>query len=251
MGGILIFAYGIACYAIFFATFLYSVGFLGNLLVPKGIDTGQMISPVAAVIVDLLLLGVFAAQHSIMARPAFKKWWTGFVPPAMERSTYVLFSSLVLILLFWLWQPIPGVVWSASGAAAVVLWVLFAIGWAVVLLSTLMIGHFELFGLLQVYQRLRELKPREPSLITPGFYALVRHPIMTGFVIAFWAIPVMTWGHLLFAVVTTLYILAALPLEERDLIAMFGERYREYRRQVPMLFPLPRILRRGGKKAKG
>lgn len=250
MSGILIFAYGIACYVIFFATFLYSIGFLGNLLVPKGIDTGQAGAPVAAVIVDVLLLGGFAVQHSVMARPAFKKWWTGFVPAAMERSTYVLFSSLVLILLFWLWQPIPGVVWAASGAAAVVLWGLFAFGWVVVLLSTLMIGHFELFGLLQVYQHLRALKPREPGFITPGFYALVRHPIMTGFVIAFWAIPVMTWGHLLFAVVTTLYILAALPLEERDLIPVFGERYREYRRQVPMLIPLPRRLRRGKTQAK-
>lgn len=251
MGGILIFAYGIVCYLIFFATFLYSIGFVGNLVVPKGIDTGQAGAPVAAVSVDLLLMALFAVQHSVMARPAFKRWWTEFVPAAVERSTYVLLSSLVLMLLYWLWQPIPGLVWAADGATAAAVWVLFATGWAVVLLSTLMIGHFELFGLLQVYQRLRALQPDKPTFITPGFYALVRHPIMTGFVIAFWAAPVMSWGHLLFAVVTTAYIVVALQLEERDLTAIFGERYREYRRQVPMLVPMPWKARRDDRKSQG
>ena len=172
-----------------------------------------------------------------MARPGFKVWWTRIIPESIERSTYVLLSSLALLLLYWLWQPIPGLVWSVEGIGAIILWAIFAAGWLVVLLSTLMIGHFELFGLQQVYAYLQNLRPTEPTLITPGFYALVRHPIMTGFIIAFWATPQMSWGHLLFAAVTTVYIVLALQFEERDLIGIFGDRYREYSRKVPMLVP--------------
>lgn len=251
MGKLLIFLYGVVSYLIFFAAFLYAIGFVGNLAVPKGIDDGVAGAPVTAVVVNVVLLGIFALQHSIMARPGFKKWWVTIIPQPMERSTFVLLSSLALALIFWQWQPLPGVVWATSGVSAAILWGLFVVGWVVVLLSTLMIGHFELFGLRQVYLHLRAMKPAPHSFVTPGFYAFVRHPIMTGFIIAFWAIPVMTWGHLLFAAVTTAYILVALQLEERDLIAHFGERYRQYRQQVPMLIPWMRPARAGSDSIKG
>lgn len=244
MGRVLAVAYGVLGYLIFLISFLYAIGFVTNFGVPKGIDSGAPGPVMGAVIVNMLLMGLFALQHSIMARPEFKRWWTQIIPEPIERSTYVLLSSLALILLYWLWQPMPGLVWSVEGAGAAILWAICALGWAVVLLSTLMIGHFELFGLQQVYQNLRNLRPAEPNLITPGFYALVRHPIMTGFIIAFWATPQMSWGHLLFAAVTTAYILIALQLEERDLIGIFGERYREYSARVPMLIP---FLKRGPK----
>lgn len=243
MGRVLAVVYGVLGYLIFLISFLYAIGFVTNFGVPKGIDSGVPGPVMGAIIVNMLLMGLFAVQHSVMARPEFKRWWTKIIPEPVERSTYVLLSSLALLLLYWLWQPIPGLVWNVEGAGAIVLWAICALGWLVVLLSTLMIGHFELFGLQQVYQNLRNLKPGEPKLITPGFYALVRHPIMTGFIIAFWATPQMSWGHLLFAAVTTVYIVLALQFEERDLIGIFGDRYREYSRKVPMLVP---FLKRGG-----
>ncbi|MCK9991874.1 MAG: methanethiol S-methyltransferase [Alphaproteobacteria bacterium] len=237
MGRVLAVVYGVLGYLIFLISFLYAIGFVTNFGVPKGIDSGAPGPVLGSVIVNMLLMGLFAVQHSVMARPAFKRWWTKFIPEPIERSTYVLLSSLALLLLYWQWQPIPGLVWSVEGAGATILWGICALGWGIVLLSTLMIGHFELFGLQQVYQNLKNLQPSEPTLITPGFYALVRHPIMTGFIIAFWATPQMSWGHLLFAAVTTIYIVLALQFEERDLIGIFGERYREYRSKVPMLVP--------------
>jgi methanethiol S-methyltransferase len=237
MGKILAAVYGLVSYVIFLVSFLYAIGFVANFGVPKGIDSGTPGPVLGAVIVNMLLMGLFAVQHSVMARPEFKRWWTKIVPEPIERSTYVLLSSLALLLLYWLWQPIPGLIWDVGGTGAIILWAICALGWIVVLLSTLMIGHFELFGLQQVYQNLRNLKPGAPKLITPGFYALVRHPIMTGFIIAFWATPQMSWGHLLFAAVTTIYVVLALRFEERDLIGIFGERYREYSAKVPMLIP--------------
>ncbi len=243
MGRLLAVVYGVLSYLVFLISFLYAIGFVTNFGVPKGIDSGVPGPVLGAVLVNMLLMGLFALQHSIMARPGFKAWWTKFVPEPVERSTYVLLSSLALLLLYWQWQPIPGLVWSVEGTGATLLWAICAAGWAVVLLSTLMIGHFELIGLQQVYANLKNLRPAAPNLITPGLYGLVRHPIMTGFIIAFWATPQMSWGHLLFAAVTTVYILIALQFEERDLIGIFGDRYREYKNKVPMLVP---FLKRGG-----
>jgi protein-S-isoprenylcysteine O-methyltransferase Ste14 len=234
---VLALAYGLVCYAVFFVTFLYSAGFVGNFVVPKTIDSGNPASSFPALLVDLGLLGIFAVQHSAMARRAFKRVWTRLVPPAVERSTYVLFSSLALALLYWQWRPMTEGVWRTEGAAAAVLTALQGLGWLIVLLATFMIGHFDLFGLKQVVQNLRGRAYQEPGFTARGFYAIVRHPLQTGFLIAFWACPVMTRGHLLFAVATTLYILAALQLEERDLLAALGQTYAEYRRRVPMLFP--------------
>ncbi len=244
MGGVLAVIYGVISYLVFLISFLYAIGFVADFGVPKGIDSGTPGPVMGAVLINMLLMGLFAIQHSVMARPGFKAWWTKIIPESIERSTYVLLSSLALILLYWLWQPIPGLVWDIGGTGAVIIWAVCALGWAVVLLSTLMIGHFELFGLQQVYQNLKNLKPSEPNLITPGFYGLVRHPIMTGFIIAFWATPQMSWGNLLFAAVTTVYVILALQFEERDLIGIFGDSYREYSRKVPMLVP---FLRPGSK----
>jgi len=232
--------YGALCYAFFLSVFLYAIGFVGNLLVPTSIDVGPE-SPLAeALIIDVVLLGVFAFQHSIMARPAFKRWWTRFIPEPIERSTYVLFASSALALLLWQWRPITPVVWSLDGVAAIVMQVVFWAGWALVLLSTFLINHFELFGLRQVWQNLTRAKRSDPAFRTPLFYRVVRHPLYLGFILAFWATPVMTAGHLLFAAATTAYILIAIQLEERDLISVFGQTYTDYRKRVSMLIPLPR-----------
>lgn len=246
MGGIAAILYGVVVYGFFFLTFLYAIAFVGNLplptaIVPRTIDTGPAASLEMALLIDVVLLGLFAVQHSLMARPAFKRWWTQFVPHAIERSTYVLFASLLLALLCWQWRPIPAPVWTVTNQVGViVLQAVFWLGWGVLLLSTFLINHFELFGLRQVWVRLTRTEIPAPVFRTPLLYRNVRHPIYLGFVLAFWATPTMTLGHLLFAVATTAYILIGIWFEERDLVALFGEQYRRYRTEVSMLIPLPR-----------
>jgi len=237
-----IFAYGVASYAVFFATFLYAIAFVGGFGVPRLIDGPLEGSLAVALAVDLGLLGLFAVQHSVMARPAFKRWLTRAVPEAAERSTYVLASSVALLLLFWLWRPIGGVVWTVeSPVARAVAYGVFAAGWTTVLVCTFLINHFDLFGLRQSWLALLD-RPYTPlRFTTPGPYRVVRHPLYVGWFLAFWATPTMTATHLLFAVMTTAYILIAIQLEERDLVAAHGESYAVYRRRVPMLIPrLPR-----------
>lgn len=238
MGKILAFLYGLASYLFFLVTFLYAMGFVTGIVVPKTIDMGPVVPIAEAIVVNLLLLTLFAVQHSVMARPGFKKWWTRIVPESIERSTYVLAATLALALILWQWRPMPAVVWHMSNptlAAAVIGLSLF--GWFLVLLATFVISHFELFGLHQVIVNLMGKKMSAASFKTPSLYKMVRHPIYLGFIIAFWAAPVMTVGHLLFAAVTTAYIFVGIFLEERDLIGVFGDEYRRYRKQVSMLVP--------------
>ncbi len=232
--------FGLVAYVIFFVTFLYLIAFVGNLpQVPLTVDRGGVLGGAAqSAVIDLALVALFGIQHSVMARPAFKQRWTRVVPEPIERSIYVLLASVMLIVLFLFWRPIPRTLWSVENHAAVVmLYALSAAGWGIVLLSTFLISHFELFGLKQVWGHARKAGAIEPTFRTPLFYRLVRHPLYSGFILAFWAIPVMTVGHLLLAAAMFVYILIAIGHEERDLIGLFGDRYVEYRARVGMLAP--------------
>ena len=236
--------YGVVSYAIFFGTFVYAVGFVGNILLPKSIDSAAQGPLGQALLINVLLLGVFAVQHSVMARPTFKKWWTKFVPQPVERSTYVLLSSLALILLFWQWRPMGGIIWDVQNTVGrVVLLSVFAFGWLLVLATTFLINHFDLFGLRQVYLYWSGREYTPLGFMTPGPYKLVRHPLYVGWLCAFWATPTMTVAHLVFAIGTTGYILMAIQLEERNLVEYLPE-YAGYRRRVPML--IPRLFGKGG-----
>jgi protein-S-isoprenylcysteine O-methyltransferase Ste14 len=235
---IAVFSYGVISYVLFFGTFLYACGFIGNFFVPKTIDSGPEIPFGTALIVNAGLLGIFALQHSIMARRGFKNWLTRFIPKAAERSTFTLISALCLIALFTFWQPMGGTIWNVQDPVGqIVLYALFGFGWLLVLVSTFLINHFDLFGLRQVYLYLRNKEYTPLKFRTPVLYKLVRHPLYLGWLLAFWATPTMTAAHLVFAIATTGYILFAIQLEERDLIAEHGRRYEEYRQRVPMILP--------------
>lgn len=234
---ILIFGYGVVSYAVFFITFLYAIGFIGNVFVPKTIDGEPALPLWQALSIDAALLTLFALQHSVMARPAFKKWWTQFIPESAERSTYVLASSLALIALFIYWQPLGGVIWSIENSAVqIFLYLLYTAGWLLVLVATFLINHFDLFGLRQVWLQLVDKPYRPLQFATPGPYRVVRHPLYVGWLLVFWSAPIMSATHLFFAIMTTLYILIAIRFEERDLVVAHPE-YAAYRRAVPMLVP--------------
>ena len=241
MGGIGAFLYGVIAYLTFLGAFLYAIGFVTGIWVPKTIDTGPVTPLAQALVIDILLMSVFAVQHSAMARKPFKQWLIRYIPHSVERSTYVLMASLVLMLLFWQWRPITTMVWQVTNPTlATSVLVLSLVGWLIVLISTLLINHFELFGLQQVTHNLSGRTAAAPTFKTPGFYRFVRHPIYLGFMIAFWATPVMTLGHLLFSAVTTAYIFIGIFLEERDLVELFGDEYRRYRDRVGMVIPFRR-----------
>jgi protein-S-isoprenylcysteine O-methyltransferase Ste14 len=240
MAGLVALIYGVVAYGFTLVALLYLVGFVGNLIVPKSIDSGAAGPLLYSMIVDTMLIGLFAVQHSLMARQGFKRWWTRFVPPPVERSTYVLFASFALLILYWQWQPIPALVWSVHNlTAGTVLYGVFWLGWVVLVASTFLISHFELFGLSQAFSRLLGKQLSDARFRAPLFYRRVRHPIYLGVLLAVWATPTMTVGHLLFSVVITGYILIGIQLEERDLVQQFGDQYRSYRQHAAMLVPLP------------
>jgi methanethiol S-methyltransferase len=238
MSRIATFLYGLACYSVFLGVFLYAIGFIGGFVTPTQLDGVADRALLQALAINLGLLALFAIQHSVMARPAFKRWWTRIVPEAAERSTYVLASSLALIVLFICWEPMGGVVWSApEGAATALILGLYALGWVLLLYTTFLIDHFDLFGLAQVWRHLQGKSYRPPQFRTPSLYRVVRHPLYVGWLVIFWAAPTMTIAHLVFAVMTTAYILIAIQLEERDLTDAFGSEYSSYKRRTPMLIP--------------
>ncbi|CAN7425014.1 isoprenylcysteine carboxylmethyltransferase family protein [Bradyrhizobium sp. LjRoot220] len=237
------FLFGAVAYFTFLFTILYAIGFVSDLGVPKAIDTGEKSPLFEALAVNLALMSLFGIQHSVMARRGFKQWWTQYIPKPIERSTYVLFASLTLLLLFWQWRPIPTVVWHIEEPEmAATVAILSFVGWVIVFTSTFLINHFELFGLHQVTSNLTGRQMPRPTFRTPLLYNFVRHPIYLGFIIAFWAAPTMSVGHLLFAAVTTAYIFVGILFEERDLINMFGDEYRRYRDRVSMLFPWRKLI---------
>jgi protein-S-isoprenylcysteine O-methyltransferase Ste14 len=248
MARIMTLLYGAIVYLFFLVTFLYTIGFVEGIPGIKAIDTGPTDGVWTSLTVDVLLLGVFAVQHSVMARRGFKRWWTGFIPPAVERSTYVQAASLAVALLLWQWRPIPSIVWAVDNPSGrILLYLISALGWVTLLTSTFLINHFELFGLQQVFNYWRGARVEPAAFKTPALYKYVRHPLYLGFILAFWATPRMTQGHLLFAAATTAYIFVGIFFEERDLIAHFGDEYRRYRRRVPMILP----FRRQGTNSRG
>jgi protein-S-isoprenylcysteine O-methyltransferase Ste14 len=240
MAGLVAVIYGIGAYVVFLVTILYAIGFVGNLLVPKSIDSGVAGPLIESMLINTMLLRLFAVQHSVMARQGFKRWWTRVISPSIERSTFVLFSSLALLLLYWQWRPIPESIWTVQNPLlATILEAIALFGWGLLFVSTFMLSHFELFGLSQVFARLFAKELPAAKFHAPLLYRMVRHPIYLSFLLAFWATPSMTAGHLLFAVATTGYILIGIQLEERDLIGMFGDQYRSYQERVSMLLPWP------------
>ena len=239
MRRLIAFVYGLEAYLAFLVAILYTIGFTSGLVVPKTIDSGTVVPLAEALIVNILLMSLFAVQHSVMARKPFKRWWAQYVPKSIERSTYVLLSSVLLLLLFWQWRPIPTMLWQVDNPTIAIAMTTLALGgWVMVFTSTFLINHFELFGLHQVLNNLVGRAMPEPQFRTPMLYKVVRHPFYLGFIIAFWVAPVMTVGHALFAAVTTAYILVGIALEERDLVEQYGNDYRRYRERVPMLIPL-------------
>jgi protein-S-isoprenylcysteine O-methyltransferase Ste14 len=238
MNKVLSFLYGVVCYLAFFVVFLYLIGFVGNLFVPKSIDTGNETAAAQSVLINLALLGLFAIQHTIMARPGFKQWWTKIVPAQVERSTFVLASSLILAFFCWQWQPMLGVIWNVENpTGTTILWALFALGWGTVLFSSFVINHFDLFGLRQVWVHFSNREYHHLEFQARSIYRIIRHPLMLGIIIGSWATPHMTAGHLLFAIAATAYILIGIQFEERDLVRYHGQNYIDYRRRVPMLIP--------------
>lgn len=238
MKRVLFFLYGVICYFIFFGTFLYAIGFVGNIIVPKSIDTEATVPIGEALLINTALLGLFALQHSVMARKGFKKWWMRYIPVEIERSTYVLFTNFALLLLFWQWQPLGGVIWNIQNPIVqYIMYGIFALGWLLVLVTTFVINHFDLFGLRQVWLQLVGKKYTNLGFVTPGPYKMIRHPLYLGFILAFWVTPVMTVAHLVFVLATTGYILIAIQFEEKDLVNIHGGDYANYRKRVPMIFP--------------
>jgi protein-S-isoprenylcysteine O-methyltransferase Ste14 len=236
----LVLLYGLAAYLLFLAAIVYGIGFVGNLLVPKGIDGGAVEPLGKSITINVGLLLAFAVQHNVMARDAFKAWWTKIIPPAIERSTFVAAASLLLMLLYWQWRPLPQTVWQIdSSIVRGILWAIYFAGWAIVFYSSFVIDHFELFGLKQAWASFRGQPPAQSPFSERSLYRWVRHPLMFGFIVAFWSAPTMSWGRLLFAVVTTVWILIAIQIEERDLARQLGEPYRQYRARTSMLLPWP------------